>query len=341
MSVDLISGSDQTLLARAVSKLTSELIGDRDRSLALAQFREEDLHDAESGWNLAPLVDAVQTPPLLTDRRVVVGRHLARLTNKNEYEQLARLLAKMLPTTDLLLVWERGPKSPAAGRLPAVPKKLAEAVKTAGGKITRVDPPYNEREANEWLRQQIVETSLRFEPSAVKALFKLVGRDRGLVVGCLRTLEGALGAKASVTAGDVDVYGGAPGSLVPWELDNAIDQGNTKTAIEVLHRQLTSWHPFQVLASLCARYQRMLLLDGSGAKTAKEAARILKMKGSTFPAKKLLDQTRRLGSKKIADAIRLLAEADLAMRGTLDWPSELALEVLVARLTAMSSRPSR
>ena len=62
------------------------------------------------------------------------------------------------------------------------------------------------------------------------------------------------------------------------------------------------------------------------------------MKGSTFPARKILGQTRRLGSERVARAIRLLAGADLALRGTVDWPDELVMEVLVARLAALSAR---
>ena len=65
---------------------------------------------------------------------------------------------------------------------------------------------------------------------------------------------------------------------------------------------------------------------------------MLGMKGSTYPARKILGQTRKLGSEKIARAIGLLADADLALRGTVDWPDELVLEVLVARLAQLSSR---
>ena len=70
--------------------------------------------------------------------------------------------------------------------------------------------------------------------------------------------------------------------------------------------------------------------------TVTEAAKLLGMKGSTFPAKKALAQSRRLGSDRIRRAVRLLAEADLDLRGAKAWPDELVLEVLVARLAALS-----
>jgi hypothetical protein len=62
------------------------------------------------------------------------------------------------------------------------------------------------------------------------------------------------------------------------------------------------------------------------------------MKGrSTFPAKKALDQGRRLGHDGVARAIELLAEADLTFRGFgKDWPPDLVMEVLVARLCRLA-----
>ena len=338
MSVQLLTGDDPVLLAEAVARITKDALGDEDRSLALEQLDEASLRDPDGGWSLAPLVDAAQTEPFLTSRRVVVGRHLTRFSRAGQYDELVRLLEGMPATTDLILVWERGADPAMGGRLPAVPKALTAAVKAAGGARVDVSPPTRKADAGKWLRDQLGRSTLKFEPSAVVAVEELVGADRGNVVGLLRTLEGALGSGSTVTAEDVAVYGGEAGSVVPWELDDAIDRGDIAAALKVLHRLLPSRHALQVLAALHGRYQRMLRLDGAGAADEQQAAAMLGMKGSTFPAKKILGQTRRLGSEKVARAIRLLADADLALRGTVDWPDELVLEVLVARLAALSAR---
>ena len=338
MSVQLVTGDDPVLLAEAVSRIVKETLGDEDRSLALEQLDETSLREPDGGWSLAPLVDAAQTEPFLTSRRVVVGRHLARFSRSGQCDDLVRLLESLPATTDLVLVWERGVDPTMGGRLPAIPKALAAAVKAAGGAKLDANPPTRKSDAGKWLRAQLKQSSLKFEPAAVAAVEDLVGADRGIVVGLLRTLEGALGEGGTVTADDVAVYGGDAGSVVPWELDDVIDRGDIAAALKVLHRLLPSRHPLQVLAALHGRYQRMLRLDGAGAADEHQAAAMLGMKGSTFPARKILGQTRKLGSEKIARAIRLLADADLALRGTVDWPDELVLEVLVARLAALSSR---
>ena len=80
----------------------------------------------------------------------------------------------------------------------------------------------------------------------------------------------------------------------------------------------------------------MLRLDGSGVTTAEEAAALLGMR-SAFPAKKALEQGRAgSGPTGIGQAILLLADADLDVQGRDGLPSELVLEVLVARLSRLS-----
>jgi DNA polymerase-3 subunit delta len=95
-------------------------------------------------------------------------------------------------------------------------------------------------------------------------------------------------------------------------------------------------HPFQVLSTLHTHYARMLRLDGSDVAGEREAADLLGMKGSTFPAKKALGQTRRLGHDRVVRSIDLLAQADLDLRGGKLWPDHLVLEVLVARLASLA-----
>lgn len=338
VKLQIVVGDDPVLVSEAVSALVSELVGSGDRGLMVEQLTETELRDPDGDWTLTPLLTAARTPPFLTDRRVVVGRHLARFSRKPQYSALVDLLAEDLPTTDLVLAWERGADPKMDGRFPALPKALKEAVEAAGGRVVDVMPPNRARDAGEWLRDQLALSSLDFDRGAAAAVADLLGEDRSRVVGLVRTLEGVLGAGATVTAADVDALGERAGAVVPWELDDAIDRGDIPGALETLGRLLPSRHPFQLLSSLHNRYQRMLRLDGAGHLDERAAAGLLGMKGSTFPARKLLTQTRKLGSEKVARAIRLLADADLALRGALDWPDEMVLEVLVARLAALSNR---
>src|SRR5204862_526294 len=132
---------------------------------------------------------------------------------------------------------------------------------------------------------------------------------------------------------------GEAGGVAPWDLTDAIDRGDTAVALENVHRLVTNGrHPLVILASLHNHYTRILRLEGSNAADEKAAAQMLGITGSTFPARKALSQTRRLGHDAVARAVTLLADADLALKGAIEWPDGLVLEVLVARLSRLGPR---
>ncbi len=334
MSVVLLVGDDPVLLGERLGSCVDELLAGADRSLALEELDESSYRTEGGEWDLTPLLVAARTPPLLTGRRVVVARHLGRFPRADAVRPLVDALSDLLDTTDLVLVWERGAE-PRQDRLPAPPKALVRAVES-GGRVERVDAPTRARDGEAWIRDQLASSGLRFDTAATRAVVDLVGQDRSRVVGLVRTLVGALGEGARVTQADVATYGGGAGDVAPWELDDAIDRGDVAGAVEVLHRQLGSRHPFQVLAALAARYGRLLRLDGVTVRDEAEAAELLGVKG--FPARKLAAAARTLGHDGILRAVRLVARADLDLRGASAVPPEQVLEILVARLAALSRR---
>jgi DNA polymerase-3 subunit delta len=95
-------------------------------------------------------------------------------------------------------------------------------------------------------------------------------------------------------------------------------------------------HALQIMATLQNHYGRMLALDGAAVGGERDAAALLGLRGSTFPARKALSQSRRLGHDRVVRAIDLLATADLDLRGGKAWPDDLVLEVLVARLAYLA-----
>lgn len=344
MALRLIIGDDPILIGEAVTAAVDELVGDGDRSLMLETLTEADYRNDDGQYEAVKVLDAARTPPFLTDRRVVVGRHLSRFSRKDDYAPIVDLLAEQLDTTDLVLVWEKGVE-PKVDRMPSLPKPLKEAAELAGAVVQQTAAPKG-KAAGEWLRDQLAASTLTFDRAAVAAIADLLGEDRSRVIGLVRTLEGALGVDATVTADDVATFGGEAGSTVPWALDDAIDTGDVAAALKVLPRLIPySGTPsdrnaaaFRLMAVLHRRYSNMLRLDGADVRDDKAAAQLLGMKGSTFPAKKAMQQSRKLGTEKLSRAIELLADADLDLRGTKDWPPELVVEVLVARLANLSGR---
>jgi DNA polymerase-3 subunit delta len=317
----LIRGDDTVLLAEAVRTLIAELIGNENETEAALAVEDLDL-DTGDDHNVGALLDACLTPPFFTDRRIVVGRNAGAL-NTDEAGRIVQYLDDPLDTTVLVLVGGGG----------AVPPKLVTAVKTKG-EVKDAALPRQARERTSWLVDRIKQSGMKLDAPAGNRLAQHLGEDLSRLPGILEILEAAYGKGATVTTEDLEPFLGEAGGAAPWDLTDALDRGDAAAALDHLHRQLEAGdrHPLVVMATLHRHYQAMLRLDGANVRSEAEAAQILGLKGSTFPAKKAMGQARKLGSQKIRRAIALLAEADLDLRGAKAWPDELVMELLVARL---------
>lgn len=325
--IRLVKGDDDTVRGDAVRDLTNELLGDLDPGLALDRVEGQD-------YDLAVAVDAAQTAPFLTDRRVVVARHLARFSAE-DLAPLVTYLGDPLASTDLILVWEKAPG--ATGRLNPVPKRLTEALTAAGGEV--VDASVGTGKARQaWMDEQFAASSVRFDRSAKDLVVAHLGDDVDRLGALIATIESTYGPGAKVDGPAVTPFLGDAGQLPPWAITDAIDKGDIGVAIERLHRMLGAggMHALQVMAILTTHFRRILALEGADVGNEAEAAALLGMKGSTYPAKKALARAHRLGHEGSAQAVGLLAQADVDLRGKTAWPDDLVLEVLVARLARLS-----
>jgi DNA polymerase-3 subunit delta len=318
MSVHLISGDDESLVLSGVSDLVHRLVGDGDRSLMV-----DDFDGAE--YELRSVVDAAQTSPFLTERRIVVARDIGRFT-VDDVAPLVSYLANPLDTTDLVLV-------AGGGR---APKALIDALKGNGAVVVDTAPPTKARDRAGWIEQQFAASGLKVDGAVLQAVAAWMGEDAGRLQGVIDTLISAFGTAGKLRLDDVRPFLGEAGGVPPWDLTDAIDRGDTTVSLSLLHRMMGSGerHPLQVMAILHGHYTKLLKLDGSDARDEQSAAQVLGIKPG-FPARKALDQYRKLSGTGVTRAVGLLAQADLDLRGAKDWPESLVMEVLVARLSKL------
>lgn len=329
--IHLVRGSDPVLVSEAVSALVDELVGNADRSFVLDEFAGDD-------FDLGAVVDAASTPPLFGDRRVVVARGAGRFSKSDDVSPLVSYLAAPMDSSVIVLVWEL---AASQQRLSAVPKKLTAAIETAGGRIVSTDPGSARGARDTWWSDTFAAAPVVLTRDAQDLIRDRVGEDLATVPGLFRLLEGAHGGGTRLDAAAIEPYLGAFGAVPPWDLTDAIDRGDTAGALDALHRMLAAGerHPLQVMATLSTHYLRMARLSGAEIRGEREAADLLGMKGSTFPAKKALATARSVGAPGVRRAVHLCAEADLTLRGGgVAWPGDLVLEVLVARLCRLKGR---
>jgi len=322
--ITLLRGDDEVVLRDAVRLLVDELVGTEDRALVVEEIDVGESPD-DGADPLLALVDAAQTPPFLTEFRVVLGR----VTDKREKAELVlplvEYLVDPLPSTLLVLEWQGG----------KVPKSLLEAVTRVGGALVDTSPG---RKVSEWVAEHLSDADLKVDQEGRSRLVTWVGDEPSRLLGLIDLLRSTYGTGVKITAEEIEPFLGDDGGVPPWDLTDAIDRADRAIALDLLQRMIGQGdrHPFQVLGTLHSHYARMLRLDGADVTGEKEAAELLGMKGSTFPAKKAMGQARRLGHDRVVRAIDLLAQADLDLRGGKLWPNHLVLEVLVARLATMS-----
>ena len=324
MACHLITGDDESLILTAVGELVKQLVGDGDRTLMVDDFDGEE-------YELRSVVDAAQTAPFLTDTRIVVARGVGRF-NTDDVASLVAYLADPLPSTELVLL-------AGGGRMA---KSLPDALKAAKAITVATAAPTRARERSGWFDEQIKAAGLRLDAQAVQQLAGWLGEDAGRLQGILDTLLSTYGDGKVLRAADVMPFLGDAGGVPPWDLTDAIDRGDTTISLQLLHRMMRAGdrHPLQVMSILHGHYTKLLSLDGSGARDEASAAAAMGIKPG-FPAKKALDQYRKIGGGAVTRAVGLLAQADLDLRGAKEWPEELVMEVLVARLSRLASSGRR
>jgi DNA polymerase-3 subunit delta len=209
-------------------------------------------------------------------------------------------------------------------------------LKRAKAGVVATAPPTRAGERSGWFDEHIAATGLKLDAAARALLGSWLGEDAGRLAGVLDTLAATYGRQHTLHVDDITPFLGDAGGVPPWDLTDAIDRGDTSRALTVLSRMTRAGdrHPLQIMAILVGHYGRLLALDGSGARDESSAAAAMGIKPG-YPARKALQQYQRLAGSGVARAIALLAQADLDLRGAKEWPDDLVMELLVARLSRL------
>lgn len=316
----VVSG-DQTLIDLELGTLLDQLVGDADRA-----FMVEDFDASNVDLQMLAVADAMNTLPLFGDKRIVVVRNVHKFPAES-LDVFVESIRSMPESTEVVVT--------ITGRLP---KALSDVFKSTGATTIGASIGTKKQDRLDWVESHLVEEGLTCAPDALRLITRWLGEDASKLAGLIDTLKSTFGADKKIALTDVEPLLGEAGGVAPWDLTDAIESGDTTTALVNLHRMMGGGeaHPMQILALLSNRYAQMMRLDGASVQTSADAAQVLGMK--EFPAGKVLDAYRRLGSAGVAQAMSLMATADVDMRGGKEWEPEWVVEVLVARLSRLGGQ---
>ena len=278
---------------------------------------------------VAAILNAAQSPPFMTSKRIVVVRDYEQL-NAEEAAPVATVLGDLLDTTVFVFVGGGDGRRRAWSTRSRMPRSSAP---------TRRRPPTSSARSSP-------RADIALDKDAARVAAERLGDDAGRAAGLVEVLSATFGPGSKLGAADVEPYLGEAGSVPVFQLTNAIEEGKVAAALSILDRLLNvtsarqpkPMHPLQVLGLLQSRYRKLLRLDDPSIHTTKDAYAALGGKGSTYPAQKALEASRALGTDGLRRAVDSLHQADLDLKGASAMPENAVLEVLVARLAALHSR---
>jgi len=330
-----VVGTDPTMVYDALRNVVATALGDLDPASALEDFTARDAAASSSESVLARVLEALNTPPFLSERRVVVVRDAQSLLS-DESNQVAKWIANPAPGVVLVLG--------------VVGTKANKLVKAASD-VVEVNVSSRAPDRVAYVKEKLDEYGVNVEHAVIQGITDRVGDDLSRVDSLARTLA-SIFASAPLNMDQVRPYLGDAGDVPEWDLTDAIDKGDATTAIVVARRMLDSKSRagLQLVNALQRHYLRMARLEGSDARSDDAAATLLGI--HRFPAGKSLRVAQRLGPERISAAVHLITNADLDLKGgvsyggkdlntDLDLTELTVIEILVARLARLSQGARR
>jgi DNA polymerase-3 subunit delta len=331
-SLVAVVGTDPTMVNDAAFTEIATLLDGLDPALALEDLLATATTPEDQPSVARRAIEALNTPPFLVDRRVVVVRDAHALTAEEVGD---------------LLVWAASPLAGVSLVVTLVGARAKGKLTAAATRVVDVGVGSRSSDRLSYVSDTLAHHGVRVSAAIVKQIADQVGDELARVDQLARTLHSIFGGVA-ITFEQIAPYLGDEGGVPEWDLTDAIDRGDTAKAIATVQRMIGagSRSGLQIVNILQRHYLRVARLEGSGASSDADAVAIVG--GSAFPARKQMQTARLLGSDRVARAVALVAQADRDMKGGVDYgagePNATDLtvtEVLVARLARLSEGARR
>ena len=256
--------------------------------------------------------------PMMSDRRVVRIRDFSRLREAQE-EILINYLGNPVPSTVVIFI---------ADEL----DKRKKATKSLLDHCTVVDfSLLKDAEAKNWVQTRLRELKTAADDKVINEIVRLVGTNVQTLYMEVDKLASGAGDTHQITLELVEELIGRSRELANWELTDQLLAGNRKKALETLHRLLEDEvEPLMLLGLIGSNYRKLAL-----------SKHVLMQKGESqvfkyvfiqpFKQRSYIETLRRIDPAKLAQAIQLIANVDLAIKTSQATP-RLQMEMLVCEL---------
>lgn len=270
-------------------------------------------------------IAAAEQMPMMSERRVVRIKDFAKLREADE-ETIIRYLQRPADTTVMIFSADDLDKR----------KKLTKALLAT---CTVVEfPAVKDAEAKAWARTRLKELKTTADDRVLTEIIRLVGTNLQTLSSELEKLAAAAIETRQITMGLVDDLIDRSRELSNFDLGDQLVAGDRKRALETLHRLLEDdVAPVMLLGLIAGNYHRLALAKELLKRGKRDEVYRL-IFGPQAKRDAFMNTLQRSDATKIARGIKLIADADLAIKtsqgGGGQKGSRLQLEMLVIQLSA-------
>jgi DNA polymerase-3 subunit delta len=311
--VAVVVGAELFFIERAVAALRRATVGDETHG-----FNDETFDG--KGAVAARVIEAARTLPMLAERRFVLVRDVDKMATA-EFESLGGYLDGACDTACLVLTAEK-----LDGR-----SRFAKRAKDLGYWVEAT--PLRASDLRAFVAGEAARRKLKLTPDALAALLDAVGNDLSGIDDALERLSLYVGQGETITGDAVDACVSRVRVETIWALVDAVGARNRRAALEASGSLLGDGEPPLRVLSMIARQLRILgrmreaLRAGAAATDAAQRAG-----APPFKARELADAARRFDDARLGRAFTLLAEVDVALKGS-RRPPDTVLEGAILELT--------
>jgi DNA polymerase-3 subunit delta len=313
-AVAVIVGAERFFVDRAISALRAAVVGD-----SAPGFNEDSFEG--KGGSAARILDAVRTLPMLASQRFVLVRGADALAAA-ELDKLADYLEKPYDTCCLVLIGEALDGRTRMSKRAAKAECLYEAT------------PIKQQDLRDFLHDEAKRRKVRIDPPAVAALIDAVGNDLPALDDALERLGLYAGEQGVVDLAAVETCVARVRVESIWALVDAVGLRDRRTALRAAASLLADREPPLRILAMLARQLRMVGRMQAALAAGVPAQEATRLAGAPpFKARDLSTAARRFEPKLLARAFTVLAETDLALKGS-KRPAEVVLEGAILALTS-------
>lgn len=303
LPVYLVAGDDPHLAEVAVRKLV-EGVGES----SINEFGPADEPDR--------ILQALTTPAMFEDRRIVIVRDVDRLSAQGQRELIGYLQSPSAGTTLIAIGAKPSSQMILAGR------KSGHVIDVAKGKRS---------DLLVWLKQQLAAAGFNASGDVLNVLVEAVGEQRLALVQAVQELVSAVPGGGRITAKQVSrqFQGRADARL--FGFIDAVAERQSALALQTLHHLVAQGESVQLLFWSLTRHFRMLLVAMD--KPVSQVGKDLGL--APWRAEKLVRQARSFKPGALVSAYQTLAQADVKMKKSGE-PESLTLERAVVAISGKS-----